>query len=86
MFCGFKFTWLNFLGKIVSIETFDIKYKSMFEPKEIDPDASTWEQNGCTARFYLSVIRIFYMVGPPEPITAIGRSYVFYFFGFMDFL
>ncbi|XP_066293714.1 uncharacterized protein [Branchiostoma lanceolatum] len=54
-------------GRILNLETRDMKYHGTWTHQGVDPDRSCWTQSGETTTMYLFVIRVFYLLGPPVP-------------------
>ena len=53
-------------GHILTIETVDMKYSEGFKWQGIDPDKCSWVEKASVYKLYLSVMRIFFVNGPPE--------------------
>ena len=53
----------HFTGRIINIETQDMKFKTW--GSGIDPDSCFWREYGEASTYFLNVIRIFYEFGPP---------------------
>ncbi|XP_066270908.1 uncharacterized protein [Branchiostoma lanceolatum] len=52
-------------GKILTVETQDVKVRGAWSSTTIDPDKSFWYEDGNYRKLFLFVIRVFYVNGPP---------------------
>lgn len=52
-------------GRIINIETQDVKFESW--NGSVDPDCSFWRKSGnrSMSNYFLNIIRVFYEAGPP---------------------
>ncbi|XP_077980496.1 uncharacterized protein LOC144435756 [Glandiceps talaboti] len=51
-------------GRIVTVETQDMKCTGGWSSAGVDPDQSLWFESGNQEKLYLFIIRVFYIVGP----------------------
>ncbi|XP_019631216.1 PREDICTED: uncharacterized protein LOC109475120 [Branchiostoma belcheri] len=52
-------------GKILTVETQDVKVRGAWSGTTIDPDKSFWYEDGNYRKLFLFIIRVFYVNGPP---------------------
>ena len=46
----------------------DIKYSEAWSGKTFNPDQGMWRVGNSHNRLYLTILRIFFVVGEPEPV------------------
>ena len=67
-------------GQVLTIESIDTKYAEGFDWKRMEPDACSWSEKGATSKLFLTILRIFFVIGPPEK-AEIGQFILIYITG-----